>query len=140
MMIKAEIASEMIRSRTQTPIPVPVRTGAIDPGSEAAPADGVGAAVSPTEFGSENVPGMFSYCIQNHSSWQKVALNSGLNRTLPSSRTSGLFRRRVTITNTRGNLMTRLLLQNKIVYRSLTLAFLDRKSTRLDSSHLVLSY
>lgn len=58
-MTKAEIASEMIRSRSQTPIPLPTRAvGAFASG--AAPADVVDAAAWPTELDSEDVPGMLS--------------------------------------------------------------------------------
>ena len=80
MMMKAEIASEMIRSRTQTPIPVPRRTAAVGAASGAlypadrtdcgqdisgAPAEGAGAVVCTTGLDSEGASGMSFYCIQN---------------------------------------------------------------------------
>ncbi len=65
MMIKAEIASEMIRSRTQTPSPLVIRGGAFDANSAIEPAVGAGATISAAELGSESVPDMFPYCIQN---------------------------------------------------------------------------
>ena len=64
IMMKAEIASEMIRSRTQTPIPVPRRTAAVGAAS-GAPAEGAGAVVCTTGLDSEGASGMSFYCIQN---------------------------------------------------------------------------
>src|SRR6266567_5147362 len=100
MMMKAEIASEMIRSRTQTPSPVPICAGTVDPGSEPAPAIAVDVTVWPDELGSESVPDMLSYCIQNRSSCQWIAcdLRLGTTADASSSRTSSLLRRMVTIT------------------------------------------
>src|ERR1700730_17129876 len=60
MMMKAEIAREMTRSRTQTPIPAPRRTGVVVTGTQTALIGGVGAPASPAEPGSVNVPGMRS--------------------------------------------------------------------------------
>jgi len=64
MMMKAEIASEMIRSRTQTPSPLVIRGGAFDANSATDPAVGAGATISAAELGSESVPDMFAYCIE----------------------------------------------------------------------------
>src|ERR1700726_4093626 len=60
MMMKAEIAREMMRSRTQTPIPAPRRAGPAVPGTQVALVGGVGAPASPAEPGSVNVPSMRS--------------------------------------------------------------------------------
>ena len=62
-MMNAEIASEIIRSRIQTPMPVPARIGTIGPGSAVPPTDGEGITACPTAFGSENVPGMKPHCM-----------------------------------------------------------------------------
>ena len=59
-MMKAEIASEMIKSRTQTPIPFPGRTTGVDAGGQATVVDRVTVPASPLEVGSENVPGIHS--------------------------------------------------------------------------------
>jgi len=66
-MMKAEIAREIIRSRSQTPSPVPVRTGSSGPegqGSEAEPEAGKFASIAGGDFGSEELSGMLHYCIQ----------------------------------------------------------------------------
>src|ERR1700687_3224361 len=60
MMMKAEIAREMIRSRTQTPIPAPRRTGGGVTATQTRLVRGGGAPASPAELGSVNVPGMRS--------------------------------------------------------------------------------
>src|ERR1700686_1390309 len=60
MMMNAEIARKMMRSRTQTPIPAPSRTEVVVTGTQAASVGGVGAPASPAELGSVNVPGMRS--------------------------------------------------------------------------------
>src|ERR1700687_2891006 len=60
MMMKAEIAREMMRSRTQTPIPAPRRTGVVVTGTQAALVGGVGTPASSAESGSVKVPGMRS--------------------------------------------------------------------------------
>src|ERR1700722_5774792 len=97
-MMKAEIAREIIRSRTQTPMPAPRRGGTIGRGSAAAVATGVATSPAPTGFGSENVPDMRSYCIHNQSYRQRVPWRCSFNRTLILSRASGPPRQRVTIT------------------------------------------
>src|SRR5665811_21361 len=89
MMIKAEIASEIIRSRIHTPIPVGTRTGGGVPSVDGTPADGVDDAVSPTELGSENVPGMLSYCIQDRLHGSGLISRRRLGRTWLSSHTYG---------------------------------------------------
>ena len=71
--MKAEIAREMIRSRTQTPIPVPKRTGAASSASGFA-ADGAGAVVGATELESGDISGMCPYCIQITEPRQRFAL------------------------------------------------------------------
>src|SRR5579864_2033948 len=101
MMIKAEIAKEMIRSRTHTPIPAPRRTGGVKAASEATLADGAGAVASSAEPDSENVPGMRSYCIQNLSRWEGVVLDSRRNRKLRPSALPALLRCRLQWLNTR---------------------------------------
>jgi hypothetical protein len=78
--MKAEIAKEMIRSRTQTPIPVPGRIGAAGVAS-GAPADRAGAVVRATELESEDVSGMFPYCIQITGARQRFALERPPTRT-----------------------------------------------------------
>src|ERR1700676_1808679 len=85
MMMKAEIAREITRSRTQTPIPVPRRAGTIGRGSAAAIAQGVVASAALTGVGSEKVPDMRFYCIQNPSPQQRVAWSFIFSGTLMSS-------------------------------------------------------
>src|SRR5580692_10502093 len=53
--MKAEMASEIIRSRTQAPMPV-ARMGVVEPGSERAVVDVANSADGLTEFGSGAVP------------------------------------------------------------------------------------
>lgn len=95
-MMKAEIASEIIRSRIQTPIPVPRRAGRARAGSmvlgvDATPPGAAGGAVTPVGSGSENVGGMFPHCIQKlrgrqpgvleHSQLEHANLNMAFVRT-----------------------------------------------------------
>src|SRR5271169_5322802 len=120
MMTKAEMASEMIRSRSQTPIPLPTRTvGAVASGATITCAVGDGACA---ELGSEDVAGMLSYCIQNLPGGGGLKFrgraSEGHGLSFQPSSAPGYNNR------TRGNPMTRRFLQNKIVHRSLTLAFL----------------
>src|SRR5580700_6068604 len=74
IMMNAEIAREMTRSRSQTPKPELKRTGgAIGTGTGAATAsDGVTIAVSPAEPGSVEFPTMQPYCIQNQSTRREL--------------------------------------------------------------------
>ncbi len=73
--MKAEIAKEMSRSRTQTPIPVPMRAG-----EAGVVAEGAGAVVGATELESEDVSGMSSYCIQITGAQQRFAQERSASR------------------------------------------------------------
>src|SRR5579862_1139141 len=64
MMMKAEIASEMIRSRSQTPKPVRARTGFAGANSAFTGAEGVSVTIPGVL--SELGDGMWFYCIQVH--------------------------------------------------------------------------
>src|ERR1700687_708523 len=98
MMMKAEIAREMMRSRTQTPIPAPRRTEVVVTGTQAASVGGVGAPASPAELGSVNVPGMRSLLYTEPVSVAAGCIARPQIAQCPPSITSTALSPRVTIT------------------------------------------
>ena len=65
MMMKAEMAREMMRSRSQTPNPELTRSADAAGGHLATSDAGTGLPISPAEPGSPELPIMLPYCIQN---------------------------------------------------------------------------
>ena len=82
--MNAEIASEMMRSRSQTPHPDPIRaSGSVfrdgaTTGEGVQPRDGAVASTAEANFGSGELSGMRLYCIQKPSGRKRVVPTSGL--------------------------------------------------------------
>ena len=82
-MMKAEIASEMIRSRSQTPHPAttriagPALTGS-GTGGAVEPISGAATSTPEASVGSGELSGMRLYCIQKPSGRERVVSASGL--------------------------------------------------------------
>ena len=82
-MMNAEIASEMMRSRNQTPHPVPRRvSGSLTlgqtTGGVAEPRDGAVASIAEANLGSGELSGIRLYCIQKQSGRKRVIPIFGL--------------------------------------------------------------
>ena len=82
-MMKAEIAREMIKSRSQTPHPVAKRAmGSAFAGGQATegvePRDGAAASIAEASFGSGELSGMRLYCIQKQTGRTRVVPRAGL--------------------------------------------------------------
>src|ERR1700751_425493 len=130
MMMKAEIAREMMRSRSQTPNPEPTRSGDDVGGTTTAPPGEVGLPASPLEPGAIGFPSMPALlytepAIFRESHRRHIRETSSRFRYFrcsnagPFSQTPGY-----NMANIRGNLMMPGFLRSKIVYRSLRVVFL----------------